>query len=554
MKHGYSLYLIFSAFLMLWGCSDLINQEGSKEEIILSEENKKKYKKYKDSILNINKDRVIKLYDNIGFIAMNWIATDRIEYTNDTLKPVLENLSLQQIRNKFDEINNETTKRKSLAHVDFLLNSRKKLLDGVTNSKANYVKELESLVLSPYYKDTLISKSYIPETKRNDKEKEDKYLENLGNVEEEIKSEIRKAKLDFKETLSRENWRKKIGKEVFSLGKIKPLGLWFSSLFLISLLINILQYIRYKKKTKRLKKELSKTRKQPTSNPSIQNKKSQDDYKPKPSQLSPHSLKSGIESAYETMQKSLMQRYHPDCVRVQEVTYNTFLSDTMEEAQSKRFTSQQDLTSYLSIQINKHQIVLEKDIQECISRDVARQQIQSSVTATHFLTTVNTTIISESEVRSKIESLKNSFIDELPITTTQEQLAKDIENLNKDIEAQLVKMQQDNLIFYFPFADVRGALSDNKKSKTKARDSALYLSLHPNDITKATFHLILDQEQMMQAGIMSYDSLLLPICELKPENYNSAGTRVEEIGNQGGIMVLEDGKWRVKEKLPIKIV
>ncbi len=82
----------------------------------------------------------------------------------------------------------------------------------------------------------------------------------------------------------------------------------------------------------------------------------------------------------------------------------------------------------------------------------------------------------------------------------------------------------------------------------------MQLSLSPDDITKATFHLLLDQEQMMQAGIMSYDSLLLPICELKPENFNSTGTRIEEIGTQGGTMILEDGKWRVKDKLPIKIV
>jgi hypothetical protein len=58
---------------------------------------------------------------------------------------------------------------------------------------------------------------------------------------------------------------------------------------------------------------------------------------------------------------------------------------------------------------------------------------------------------------------------------------------------------------------------------------------------------------MMQAGIMSYDSFLIPICELTSDNFNSTGTTIEQIGLDG-TMELENGIWKVKNKLPIKVI
>jgi hypothetical protein len=58
---------------------------------------------------------------------------------------------------------------------------------------------------------------------------------------------------------------------------------------------------------------------------------------------------------------------------------------------------------------------------------------------------------------------------------------------------------------------------------------------------------------MMQAGIMSYDSFIVPICELKSEDFNSTGTKIEQTGDDGS-MELEDGYWKVKNKLPIKVI
>jgi 23S rRNA A2030 N6-methylase RlmJ len=52
---------------------------------------------------------------------------------------------------------------------------------------------------------------------------------------------------------------------------------------------------------------------------------------------------------------------------------------------------------------------------------------------------------------------------------------------------------------------------------------------------------------------MSYDSFLVPICELKSEDFNSTGTKIEQTGDDGS-MELEDGYLKVKNKLPIKVI
>ncbi len=142
---------------------------------------------------------------------------------------------------------------------------------------------------------------------------------------------------------------------------------------------------------------------------------------------------------------------------------------------------------------------------------------------------------------------------ELPNAIDKSKLSIRTDSLKNDIDMVLQKMVQDNLVYYFACADMNGRLNDTKKTKSIERDSAIKLSINPEDITKATFRLLLEKDDMMQAGIMSYDSFLIPICELTSDNFNSTGTTIEQIGADG-TMELENSIWKVKNKLPIKVI
>ncbi|MFC4633590.1 hypothetical protein ACFO3O_06705 [Dokdonia ponticola] len=561
MRYQYKLFLLFITFFMLLGCGDGLESEGTKEsapdsnkeEKELSEE--EKFKRDSIRLVERKKELIIKFYDSIGYKMIDLILKNRVYETNPDQRPNVKDIGLNNFNSKLKEEAVKSYAKSLIKHRDILLSN---LIEDTI------YKRLDTILISRFYVDTIVGE---------DKDGKDRgSIDLYVKLHDEIQASIDTLKnnievLDLKDDQKPHENQVKEGNAKTALSQdsvedntipliesIKSQGILFLILFLASIVFNIIQYIIYRKKSKQRNGELSQAKDKLTSNETKQGKNSDDSFKPKPSQLSAHIVRNKIESAYQTMRKTLLQRYHRDCVGVQEVTYNTLLSDTLTEAQSKRFTSEQELASYISNPLDKHRMLLESDIKECIPQDLAIQQIHTSVTAESFLSRINTAIIPESDVRSKVQSLKQNLIDELPLTTTQEVLSGIIQDYKINIETHLTKMLQENLVFYFPFADVRGALSDEKKSKTKARDSALQLLLSPDDITKAAFHLLLDQEQMMQAGIMSYDSLLLPICELKPENFNSSGTRIEEIGTQGGKMVLEDGKWRVKDKLPIKII
>ncbi|WP_299762450.1 hypothetical protein [uncultured Dokdonia sp.] len=559
MKYTYSLYVVFISFLMLLGCSDRLEPEGSIENTIDS--NKEEIEQLGEeiferdsiSVVERKKELIIKFYDKIGYKMIDRVLTDRVYKSSPENKIVLKSISLNEFNSK---LKNGTESEKNVKlYVKSLVKYRDMLF--LDLAKDSIYKGLDNILKSRFYIDTIVGKERISNElyiKLNDEIKAN--IDTLKNDIEELDLKGNQKPL---ENLVKEENGITIpdeGKNKFKklIEFIKKQGLLFLILLLVNIILNILQYIFYKKKRRQLNSKLSKATEKLASIKTKPENKSDDVFKPKPSKLSDHIVKNKIENAYETMHKTLLYNYHRDCVEDQEVTYNTLLSDTIAAARSERFTSEQELTSYISKQIQKHRALLEIDIQECVSQDMAIQQIHTRITTEDFLPTINTAIIPESEVRAKVQLLRQNLINELPLTTTQEVLSGIINDFKKSIETHLHKMLQENLVFYFPFADVRGALSDEKKSKTKARDSALQLSLSSDNITQATFHLLLDQEQMMQAGIMSYDSLLLPICELKPENFNSSGTRIEEIGTQGGTMTLEDGKWRVKEKLSIKIV
>ena len=148
--------------------------------------------------------------------------------------------------------------------------------------------------------------------------------------------------------------------------------------------------------------------------------------------------------------------------------------------------------------------------------------------------------------------MKERFKEELPKVISINELEVNINALESSITLAIEKMVKENSQLYFPYTDAQGILLDTKKSKDKERDSAILLIVDPLNGTQANFRLLYEYSEMMQAGIQSYDILLLPICDLKSENFNRNGTTITQNGPDGK-MKLENGMWKVQTKLSIKI-
>ena len=152
-----------------------------------------------------------------------------------------------------------------------------------------------------------------------------------------------------------------------------------------------------------------------------------------------------------------------------------------------------------------------------------------------------------------VNQQKMIAITSLKQTNNLKELTLIIDQVKEKINTLLKQLELQNSVFYFPFADAKGELDHLKKCKEKQRDSAIILTLDPANLTRASYKLLYNKIDMMQAAIMSYDSLLIPICELKSENFNSAGTQIIQIGPDG-VMNLENNQWIVSQKLSIKVI
>ncbi|WP_346882852.1 hypothetical protein [uncultured Algibacter sp.] len=496
-----------------------------------------------DLIKEENLELIETLFDHIGYTIINWIETDRVPRKSPDVKPDLEGV-------KLNEFSKQNLHKRTLDYTKSLIKYRDSIEKETFKTKTQFNERLAVFLDSDFYTEVILKKNE-DDLKLNPDVTYEKYLKNLEKVDNTVVSLINKSTKAYQEPeVLEKNIEQKTSdndnesfKDSFNTYTWLLLGL-----FLVSLVLNFLQFFKHKK-IKNLQIEAldiaKNEREKETYNHSS--------FQPKATKLRDSEVKSNIEQAYEKLQQALMSQYHKDCLQEVSLKFENLKTDTLLEASSSSFYNKTELQQFIDRRITQDKSTLSYELKNYVAKNDAKLEIDNRIAAQNFAQAVNTNIVKEEDIANKVRQLQQIAVSELPNVTTTAKLNTTINTLEKDIKMVLQKMVQDNSVFYFAFADANGTLQDIKKTKTIERDSAIQLSVNPDDITKATFRLLLEKDDMMQAGIMSYDSFLIPICELTSENFNSTGTTIQQIGPDG-TMELENGIWKIKNKLPIKVI
>lgn len=107
---------------------------------------------------------------------------------------------------------------------------------------------------------------------------------------------------------------------------------------------------------------------------------------------------------------------------------------------------------------------------------------------------------------------------------------------------------------YLPFADTRGEIDAGKASSTPNQwSSALELTIDPKNPNRAYFRIMTEREDMCHAAVMSYDQILLPIAEIKSEEFRRVdGNFGKLIVQEPGILKKVDNRWIIEKKAKVK--
>ncbi len=269
--------------------------------------------------------------------------------------------------------------------------------------------------------------------------------------------------------------------------------------------------------------------------------------------MTPLEVDNHISRALVQLQTDLTGKYHPDCVKAQIEKLDSLISEISQKSKSRQFTSSLELENFVTPLIKRYQTSMVEKLAEVLDKQSAILFFERKIDDERFVLKYASSLVPEEEIRLKMRTLKKRAYNEMTKVITKSELETTIQSLGEVIAIALEKMIKENSKLYFPYADAQGTLHDDKKSKEKERDSAIILTLDPKDKTRATFQLLYEYFDMMQAGIESYDILLLPICNLKSEDFNRNGTKIYQNGKDGE-MFLKNGRWKLTNKLTIKII
>jgi len=537
-KTGHTILLI--GVLFLFSCAQGENDNETQNEVLI-EASIVKEDIYLEDFIEKKSLVIEKLFNAIAFKTIDWIERDRVEYSPDKKRPELIGIPLNNYENILVNVNTKGYARR-------FIEIRDSITSNVNNSNFNVKEELQDFLVSKFYKNNILN-----ETSKNLNIDKSEYIKNLEKVDSSVTTLIDDAIDSYYEIKMETPYVEVGGKEITPnensfLKFLKEYVWWLLGILLISLLLNLFQFLKPKKAKKRTKETFD------TANNERQ-KEGYDNnsFQPKTTKLNDSEVKRTIEQDYEELQQSLTRLYHKDCLAEVSLKFKNLKIDTITEAESSSFYNKSELQEFIIKKISQDRLTLDYELRKYVAKNDAKQEIDNRITIQNFIPDINTNIVQEEDVANKLSQLKQITISELPNVIKMANLNTTINALERDIKVALQKMVQDNSIFYFAFADSSGTLQDAKKKKQIERDSAIKLSINTDDVNKATFRLLLEKDDMMQAGIMSYDSFLIPICELTSDNFNSTGTTIVQIG-EDGTMELENGTWKVKNKLPIKVI
>lgn len=540
-------YIIVLLGIFFFSCAQGENEKHVGNEVVL--QNKQKVEEIQIKILEENKTLIKNFYDDVSYEIVNLILEERVYKTNGN-NIVLKAIPLDSFPNRLQKDVEKNVKKYSVKLIEFknqtISSLNKETLAG------DFKKSKDDLINSSFYQEDIIGdrKSdslYIKLTNKINKIYESTQ-DKISVLNEASLQPLKMLKMTSGDNIS---LPEKLDNSILmSFSKIlKKYSWWLFGLLVISILLHFFQVFICRKQRVQFqdKLDVERARKnRPTNNSQRRQKQ--------PETLHNSEVKALVAAAYVELQRLLSSKYHRDCVESISGKCDHLKSQSTALIISKNFTSTQEVKRAIQQQIKQDEAILISELTTCVLKQDATRIINDEIVVEAFAKAYNVSIISENEVESKIEQLKQFVILELPETISKSKLNESLSELKKDIVMALQKMVADSLVYYFPFADSDGTLEDTKKTNRLERDSAIKLSIDPEDITKARFRLLLEKNDMMMAGIMSYDSLLVPICDLLNENFNRSGTTIEPIGSKYGTMELKNDTWKVKNKLPIKII
>ncbi|WP_298547141.1 hypothetical protein [uncultured Aquimarina sp.] len=496
-----------------------------------------------NEVIDENKQLIEKLFDSIAYKSLHLVMKDRAFENNQNAIPNLRNVKLDSMLSIFNAFDRTDRNIDSLySYTERFIKLRKQYIESDFLSKKEFTDSLEAILST-----SLISKSII-----KNKGNEQPYKKLISKIKEQITLAINNFKItkidDEKienedeqvqniSTIIPDEKEKPTSKQGFET-IIKDYSTILLIILIISLVLNIFLGILFFK----IKKRLAAT-----------NTNFLDISETTTDNLSAEEIEEITKEASASWIAEFTAAYPSDCIATIKDTLEKSKSELIENIQSNRFSSKRELQKSIDQKLKNSTISLEASLKQCNDRKQATTKIEQELQSHSFISTQVSETISSEEIHTLIERSKRNLIHELPPTINNDQLSRHITEIKMNINLEIEKRVRENLTVYFPFTNGEGAVAADKKSKIKERDSALQFIINPNDTSRATFSLLYDYPDMMQAGIQSYDIFLLPICNLTSENFNRNGTTIEQIGGDGE-MTLEGNQWKVVNKVTIKII
>lgn len=506
-----------------------------------------RYIVYKMETESSNQQLTINLFDSIAFSTLDLILEKRAYEENPDSRPSLKGYGLDAMEQQLVEKNPNID---SVKKYILRLKGLREHLFGDIQSKSDFIKATDTLLDTPMYRDSILKKS------------DSIYTQHIAT----LKAGLVNFKEQFKEIAPKKQWQNNNaeelkaehheqftasnGKDVSFLDQLKEKSLLLFWLLAGSMLLNTVLCILLFRKRK-VEKIANKTLYKATP-PTLGNQ--QETIKITPVvNLPEKEVAHLVTSEFEQFKKSLEKRFHKDCVATQDTPLNALKLELLNDSKDQKFKDADTLKSFIEKFVSAKKSAFEENIEKFVPNTVARQRFDQALDSESIVNDTVFNLISPDEIRTKVNQFKRNYLEELLGAIRKTDLDQDIIRIKKEIDAFIDRRVKENSQMYFPFADANGMVSDDKKSKEQERESAIKLTLHPNDTTKASFQLLYDYKEMMLGGIQSYDVLLMPICNLKAENFNRNGTKIQQLGDDGEMELL-DGKWNVSKKLDIKII
>lgn len=563
MKYIYKYVAVLLCVVSFYSCGKS-NDKGNTEE--KEETKEQRVERQEKERLENNEILFIKAYDSIAYKSID-LVLKRVYKANSTSKPSISNTPLIEFK---DSIKGTSTSD----------NITKAYIDSLINKKENYLKSNDLSTDKEFFKSTfkdilewkLINNEIVYGLKKSDLNAEDlkDRKEKGDSLLLYIEKTINKAVSEF---TPKKNENVTQTAAIVSTGTNNNSGenttpteddetesksMLLYGILGISVLLNIFLGWKLSKRNPE-EIEISSNENNVSSNKNSGNsittfeekvKKEEKEEEKKP--LSKQEIQKIVDTAHEKMLNNF-NKYPKECLN-NIGNLQSIKDDLVKIVLKNEYTDVINAEKSVSSQLAIYEDSTTKLLQNCNDKNLAIQKIKKAVDleVENNFGFAKLHSVPKQEIHQKIELRKNNLIGELPSTLTTEELTQDIEKLIHNIKGDLSKLIEESLIYYLPFSDANGYFIDSKKSKTKTKDSIIKMYINPDNPLQATFHFMYEEKNRLKNAILSYDLLLLPICNLKEENFNSTGTVVTQIGDNGTLQLVDD-LWKVEEKLNIKI-